>query len=132
MLSSNDENKIIDLANSFSDPSEFISHLEKSILSSQSEVQKANFLEDIGNILFRYSFFNHALFVWHHTLKYYINLSDKHGEGLCYTNLGLAYHGLGNFRKAIEYHEKSLDIAKEIENKQEEGYMLYKSRPCLS
>lgn len=31
-----------------------------------------------------------------------------------YTNLGLAYDGLGNFGKAIEYTEKSLEIAKEI------------------
>jgi CHAT domain-containing protein len=32
----------------------------------------------------------------------------------CYTNLGNAYHELGDFRMAIEYHEKSLGIYKEI------------------
>jgi tetratricopeptide (TPR) repeat protein len=30
------------------------------------------------------------------------------------TNLGLVYTGLGNFKKAIEYHEKSLEIDKSI------------------
>ena len=36
------------------------------------------------------------------------------GESKCFTNLGNAYQSLGDFRKAIEYYEKSLEIKKEI------------------
>ena len=34
-----------------------------------------------------------------------------------YTNLGVAYQSLGDFRKAIEFHENSLKIDKEIGDK---------------
>ena len=36
------------------------------------------------------------------------------GEGRAYGILGIAYKSLGNFRKAIKYHEKLLQIAIEI------------------
>ncbi|RLF46258.1 MAG: hypothetical protein DRN17_00825, partial [Thermoplasmata archaeon] len=35
----------------------------------------------------------------------------------CYGNLGAAYRNLGNFKKAIEYYEKALEIAIEIGDK---------------
>jgi len=41
-------------------------------------------------------------------------IGDRAGESNCYGNLGIAYWSLGDFRKAIEYHEKSLKIAKDI------------------
>ena len=38
-----------------------------------------------------------------------------------YGNLGNAYWSLGDFRKAIKYHERDLKIAKEIGGRAEEG-----------
>ena len=43
------------------------------------------------------------------------------GEGRFYGNLGNAYLSLGDFRKAIEYHEKHLKIAIEIGDRAGEG-----------
>ena len=41
-------------------------------------------------------------------------IGDQAGEGAAYGNIGNAYRSLGDYRKAIEYHEKRLKIAKEI------------------
>ena len=41
-------------------------------------------------------------------------IGDGAGEGRAYGNLGIAYHSLGDYRKAIEYYEKDLKIAKEV------------------
>ena len=41
-------------------------------------------------------------------------IGDWAGEGRAYANLGIAYRSLGDFQKAMEYHEKHLKIAKEI------------------
>ena len=43
------------------------------------------------------------------------------GEGRAYRNLGCAYLSLSDYRKAIEYHEKHLEIAKEISYRAGEG-----------
>ena len=115
---SNSEKKIINLANSFPDPSEFINYIETSILLSRPEILKAQNFKFIGDVLFNHSLFKHSLFVYHHTLKYFIHLSDTKGEGSCYIDLGNAYYSLGDYRKAIEYYEKGLGIAIEIEDKQ--------------
>ena len=48
-------------------------------------------------------------------------MGDKAGEQRCYCNIGLAYHRLGNFKKAIEYHQCDLEISKEMGNKVEKG-----------
>ena len=50
-----------------------------------------------------------------------IEIGDRAGEGRAYGNLGNAYRSLGDFRKAIEYHEKRLKIAKEIGDRAGEG-----------
>ena len=42
-------------------------------------------------------------------------------EGGSYGNLGCAYDSLGDYRKAIEYHEKHLKIAQEIGDRSGEG-----------
>ena len=42
-------------------------------------------------------------------------------EGTAYGNLGNAFDSLGNFQKAIEYHEKHLKIAKEVGDVSREG-----------
>ena len=41
-------------------------------------------------------------------------MGDRAGEGKAYGNLGNAYDGLGDFKKAIDYHERDLKIAKEV------------------
>ena len=52
------------------------------------------------------------------SLKIFKEIGDKAGESACYTNLGMAYNGLGNFRKAIELHENSMKILKKLGIKQ--------------
>ena len=48
-------------------------------------------------------------------------MGDKVGEGRGYGNLGNAYLGLEQFQTAIEYHQRHLEIAKEVGDKAEEG-----------
>ncbi|XP_066016128.1 tetratricopeptide repeat protein 28-like [Pocillopora verrucosa] len=48
-------------------------------------------------------------------------VGDKRGEGNAYGNLGTAYDILGDFKKAIEYHNLHLKIAKEVGDKHGEG-----------
>ena len=38
---------------------------------------------------------------------------DKHGEGQAYMNIGNALHSLGQFKEALEYHQKKLEIARQ-------------------
>ena len=54
-------------------------------------------------------------------MKIGIEIGDRAGEGRAYAVLGIAYRSLGDFRKAIEYHEKALKIAIEIDARAEEG-----------
>lgn len=46
---------------------------------------------------------------------------DRIGEARAYRNLGIAYDHLGYFRMAIQCHECHLKIAKELEDRNEEG-----------
>jgi len=48
-------------------------------------------------------------------------VGDRAGEGVTYGNLGHAYHSLGDFKKAIEYYECHLKIAKEVGDRAGEG-----------
>jgi CHAT domain-containing protein len=48
-------------------------------------------------------------------------LKDHQGEGAALGNLGLAYLFLGNYAKAIEYHQQQLKIAHEIGDREAEG-----------
>ena len=57
-----------------------------------------------------------------------IEVSDRVGEGSAYGNLGNAYQSLGDFRKAIEYHEKHLEIAIEVGDRVRRRKRLWKSR----
>ena len=52
-------------------------------------------------------------------------VGDRAGEGSAYANLGNAYLSLGNFKQAIEYHEHSRSIFKEIETCLREGIAWY-------
>ena len=48
-------------------------------------------------------------------------MGDRAGEGRAYGNLGNAFHGLGDFKQAIKYHEQHLCIAKEVGDRAGEG-----------
>ena len=50
-----------------------------------------------------------------------IQYGDKAGEGKAYGNLGSAYLGLGDFKAAIDYCERQLQIAKELADKDEQA-----------
>ena len=54
-------------------------------------------------------------------MKIAIEIGDRGGEGGAYGNLGNAYQSLGDYRKAIEYHEKDLKIDIEIGDRSGEG-----------
>ena len=41
-------------------------------------------------------------------------VGTKVGEGLAYGNLGNFYHNLADFKLAIEYHQRDLNIAKQL------------------
>ena len=48
---------------------------------------------------------------------------DRTNEGNACPSLGTVYFSEGDFRKAIEYHEKHLKIAKEIRGQQKDELM---------
>ena len=48
-------------------------------------------------------------------------VGDRAGEGRAYGNLGNAYYSLGDFQKAIEYHERDLKISTEVGDRAGEG-----------
>ena len=48
-------------------------------------------------------------------------MGHRVGEGGAYCNLGIAYRSLGEFQKAIEYHERHLKISKEVGHRVGEG-----------
>ena len=54
-------------------------------------------------------------------MKIAIEIDDRTGEGRAYGNLGNAFGSLGDFRKAIDYHEKHLETAKEIGDRAGQG-----------
>ena len=50
-----------------------------------------------------------------------IEIGDRRGQGLGYGILGNAYGSLGDYRKAIDYHQKCLNIAIVIGDRSGEG-----------
>jgi len=50
-------------------------------------------------------------------LKIIKEMRDKAREGIAYGHLGIAYRILGDFKTAIDYHERHLEIAKEVGDK---------------
>merc|ERR1740115_627868 len=46
---------------------------------------------------------------------------DRAGEGRAYCTLGNAYHDLGQFERAVEFHSKDLAIALEVGDRAGEG-----------
>ena len=54
-------------------------------------------------------------------MKITLEIGDREGEGRAYGNLGIAYQSLGDYRKAIQYHEKHLKTALELGDRAGEG-----------
>jgi CHAT domain-containing protein len=106
------EQIIVQLAETYKKPDEFINIVEK--LFEVSPNEKGNLFLQVGNVLYKFSYFSLALNSWSRALMYFIKNNDKIGESSCYTNLGNTYLSLGDYGKAIEYHEKSLEIDKDI------------------
>ena len=50
-----------------------------------------------------------------------LKANDKAGEGQAFGNLGITHNNRCDFHKAIKYHERDLQIAKEVGDKAEEG-----------
>ena len=48
-------------------------------------------------------------------------MGDRAGEGISYGNLGNAYRSLGQFKTAIQYHQRHLEVAKEVGDEAGEG-----------
>ena len=48
-------------------------------------------------------------------------MRDRIGQGRAYGNIGLACRNLGNFKKAVEYHQLHLSVAKEVGDRAGEG-----------
>ncbi len=74
-------------------------------------------IEALFSIGYSYILLAPAKSIYLDTAIYYFNLSrqiimDKKDEGLFFNNLGIAYERKGEFDKAIENYEKSLDIYK--------------------
>ncbi|MFZ0888558.1 MAG: tetratricopeptide repeat protein [Candidatus Binataceae bacterium] len=58
-------------------------------------------------------------------------LGDRGAEDNALGNLGNAYHSLGDYRRAIEFHERSLAISREIGDREGEAAALYNSALAL-
>ena len=74
----------------------------------------------VGDAFYKLGDFEQALHNHELYLKS-IQEGDGTGEGHAYGCLGKDHHGLGNFKDALCFHEKQLEIALEIRDKAEEG-----------
>jgi tetratricopeptide (TPR) repeat protein len=54
----------------------------------------------------------------------YRKIKNRHGEEIVLGNFGIAYFKLGNYAKAIDYHEDSLAISREIKDSKIEAQSL--------
>ncbi len=84
----------------------------------------ADILSDWGCDQYEMSQFLVACKCGHLCLITYQAIHDRPGEAASLTNLGLAYCSLGEYERAITYHEKSLAIQREIKNCQGEAIVL--------
>jgi tetratricopeptide (TPR) repeat protein len=60
---------------------------------------------------YQVSRFEAAFESWEKALRLYREIKDRKGEGNALGGLGNAYYSLGNYPKAIDYHEQRLAIA---------------------
>jgi tetratricopeptide (TPR) repeat protein len=91
----------------FSVPSSSVAQLGPIAQTPATDARKteADQLFQQGIQQFQTSQFEAALQSWETALKLYRQIKDRLGEGQSLGNLGLAYYALGNYAKAIDYHE---------------------------
>ncbi|MBW4493294.1 MAG: tetratricopeptide repeat protein [Oscillatoria princeps RMCB-10] len=65
-----------------------------------------------------------AFLCWQQCLIIYTAIHDRQGQASSLGNLGITYDSLGDFEKAIEYHEVHLAISREIKDRQGESNSL--------
>jgi len=111
------EQAIIQLAKTCKEPKGFIRNVEKSFRVPSN--RKAGFFLGIGFVLFQHSYYSLALNSWNYSSKYFIKNEDKVGEYRSYIGIGNAHNMLMEFKDAIEYHRKALEIAKDKDSDQE-------------
>ncbi|MBU7044799.1 MAG: CHAT domain-containing protein [Theionarchaea archaeon] len=109
-----DEEKIVKLALEYKNSDIFIDKLEK--LFKIPENEKGDFFIEVGDTLYRYSYYVLALHVWNYALNC-INESNKERISEIYKNLGICYRRIGDYKKAITYCKKSLKISRKIGDK---------------
>lgn len=51
------------------------------------------------------------------TIAIFREIGDRIEEGIALGNLGNAHYSLGDYRQAIDYHQKSLTIVREIQDR---------------
>ena len=111
------EQLVLQLAKKYKNPDDFLRVLAKYMdIIHVNESKYGEFLFTVGNVLFNSSYFFLARNTWKQALKYFIKKGNISGKVACYGNLGMSYESLGDYRRAIEYHEKALKICEEIED----------------
>jgi tetratricopeptide (TPR) repeat protein len=105
--------RIVQLAEIYKDPDEFIHVLEELPMPSN---EKGSFFFEVGAILRRLSYLNLALNSWDHALKYFAENNEEAEKLACYGNIGNIYRDLEDFDKAIPYYMKSLESAEKIDD----------------
>lgn len=110
------ESMVLRIAKTYNKRDDLINEFEKQS-THVSTSKKGDYFWSYGIILFDYSYYNHAIYIWEYTIKYYSDINDKVGEIDCYNGLGESYRKLGNFNLAIEYQNKALQMAEQINDK---------------
>ena len=77
-----------------------------------------------GNDQFQKSQFSMALESWQGALTIYREIGDRQDEGATLGNMGIAYDSLGDYEKAIVFHNQSLAIERELRNRLGEAQSL--------
>ena len=98
----------------------------------EESLMKAEQLLQAGILYFTRGAFRSALVLWEESLKLfraedvhtYFSKESHQGTASVLSNLGMAYHNLGEYGRAIELFQQSLDIAREIDNRQGEANAL--------
>lgn len=96
------------------------------VIAQTSEVRKLSadklFKQGIQHL--GRSEFKEALQPLQQAATIYQEIGERKGEGKALGNIGVAYYYLGNYPKAIDYHNSSLKIARDIKNREGEGAAL--------
>lgn len=77
---------------------------------------KADLLQHQGIKLAKNKDLQDAIQLWEEALKIYQMIGEKQGSGNVLGNLGIAYHFLPDYQRALTYHQESLALEKEIRN----------------